>query len=99
MAWQSSRKLLEDAVQLIFGKHDFHVMMFPDATDLFWRGFLAQVPEEDLVSGIPVVNMAHETLGFVRGGFKGSQLSWTVVDKETCAILSVCRQLSYLLWD
>ena len=99
MAWQSSRKLLEDAVQLIFGKQDFRAMMFPVATDLFWGGFLAQVPEEDLVSGIPVVNMAHETLGFVSGGLKGSQINWTVVDKEACAILSVCRQLSYLLWD
>ena len=39
------------------------------------------------------------TLGFVSGGFKGSQLNWAVVDKEAFAILSVCRRLSYLLWD
>ena len=99
-AWQSSRKLLEDAVQLNFGKQGFCVIMFLDATDRFWGGFLAQVPEEDLVSGIPVVNMTHMNLwGFASRRFKGSQLDWTVVDKEACAILSVCRRLSYLLWD
>ena len=47
-AWQSSRELLEDAVQLNFRKQDFRVVMFPDASDLFWGGFLTQVPEEDL---------------------------------------------------
>ena len=34
-----------------------------------------QVPEQDLVSGIQVVNMAHEPMGFVSGEFKGSQLN------------------------
>ena len=100
-AWQSSRELLEDAVKLNFRKQDFRVLtlMFPDANDLLWGGFLTQVPEEDLVSGIPVVDMAHEPLGFVSGGFKGSQLGWAVAERKACAILSVCRRLSYLLWD
>ncbi|CAM9333642.1 unnamed protein product, partial [Ascophyllum nodosum] len=71
-AWQSSRELLEDAVQLNFRKQVFRVLMYPDASDLFWGGFLTQVPEKNLVSGIPVVEMAHEPLGFVSGGFKGS---------------------------
>ena len=98
-AWQSSRELLEDAVQLNFRKQVFRVLMYPDASDLFWGGFLTQVPEKNLVSGIPVVEMAHEPLGFVSGGFKGSQLDRAVVDKEACAMLSVYRRLSYLLWD
>ena len=37
--------------------------------------------------------------GFVSGGLKGSHLNWAVADKEVCAILSVGRRLSYLLWD
>ena len=86
-------------MQFNFRKQDFRVLMFPDASDLFWEGFLKQVPEEDLVNGIPVMDMAHEPLGFVSGGFKRSQLNWAVVDKEAFVILSVCRRLSYLLWD
>ena len=46
------------------------------------------------MGGIPVVDMAHEPLGFVSGGFKESQLNWVVVHNKTCAILSICRQLS-----
>ena len=37
--------------------------------------------------------------GFVSEGFKGSHLHWAVADKKACVILSVCRRLSYLLWD
>ena len=37
--------------------------------------------------------------GFISGGLKGSHLNWAVADKEVCAILSVCRRLSYLVWD
>ena len=44
-AWQSFRELLGDAVQLDFCKQDFRVLMFPDASDLFWGGFPTQVPE------------------------------------------------------
>ena len=86
-------------MQLNFRKHDFRVLMFPDASDLLWGGFLTQVPEEDLVSGIPVVDIAHEQFGFVSGGFKGSQLNSAVVDKKAFVILSMCRRLSYLLCD
>ena len=98
-AWQSSREFLEDTAQLNFLKQDFLVLKFPSASDLFWGGFLTQVPEEDLVSGIPVMGMAHEPLGFVSGEFKGSHLIWALVAKQTFATLSVCRWLSYLLWD
>ena len=57
------------------------------------------LPEEDMGSGIPVVDVSHEPLSFVSEECKGSQLNWVVVDKEACAILSVCWRLSYVLWD
>ena len=67
-AWQSSRELLEDAAQLNSRKQDFRVLMFPDVSDLFLGGSMAQFPEEDLVSGIPVVDMVHEPLGICQRG-------------------------------
>ena len=73
-AWQSSRELLEDTVQLNFRKQDFRVLLFPDASDLFYGGCLTQVPEEDLVSGIPVVDMPYEPLGLSAEGSKGLSL-------------------------
>ena len=38
-AWQSSRELLEDAVQFNFRKQDFRVLMFPDATTCSGKAF------------------------------------------------------------
>ena len=99
VARQSSRVLLNDAVQLDFRKQNLRVLFVSDASDLFGVGFLAQVPEEDLMSGFLVLDMVHESLVFVSGGFTASQLNWDVVNKEACAILSVCRRLSYLLGD
>ena len=73
--------------------------MFPDATDRFWGGFLTQAPGGSGEWDSGGEYGSYEPLGFVSRGFKGSQLNWTVVDKEACAILSVCWRLSYLLWD
>ena len=96
-AWQRSHKLLEDAVQITFRKQDFCVLLFPDASALFWGGFLTQVPVEDPLSGIQVVDVAPKPLGFVSGEFKGCKLNWAVLDKKPCDILCMCHRLSIVL--
>ena len=50
------------------------MLLFPDASDLFYGGCLTQVPEEDLVGGIPVVDMPYEPLGLSAEGSKGLSL-------------------------
>ena len=42
--------------------------------------------------------MSHEPLAFVSGAFRGSQLCWPTVDKESFAILSAFQRVPYLLW-
>ena len=51
------------------------VLMFPDASNLFWGCFLTQVPVADAASGKPVEQMEPEALAFLIGAFKGSQLN------------------------
>ena len=48
------------------------MQMFTDASRLFWGSFLTQASEEDLVSEIPAMDMAHEPLFLVSGEFEGS---------------------------
>lgn len=43
--------------------------------------------------------MSHESLGFLSGMFRNSQLRWATVVKEAFAILSTCPRLEYLLWN
>ena len=81
-----------NAVDLSFRRpDDCRVLMFPDASDLFWGRCLTQVPKEELVAGLSFMDMSHEPLAFLSDMFRGSQLCWPTVDKESFTILSACR--------
>ena len=99
-AWDNSREMLMNAVELSFRRpDDCRVLMFPDASDLFWGCCLTQVPKEELVVGLSFMNMSHEPLAFLSGVSRGSQLCWSTVDKESFAILSAFQRVPHLLWD
>ena len=99
-AWDNSREMLMNAVNLSFRRpDDCRLLMFPDASDLFWGCCLTQVPKEELVAGLSFMDMSHEPLAFLSGVFRGSQLCWPTVDKESFAILSAFERVPYLLWD
>ena len=99
-AWDNSREMLINAVELSFRwPDDCRVLMFPDASDLFWGCCLAQVPKEELVPELSFMDMSHEPLAFLSGVLRGSQLCWTTVDEKSFAILSAFQRVPYLLWD
>ena len=89
-AWDSSCKILMNAVELSFRRPDdcCRVLTFPDASDLFWGCCLAQAPEEELVAGLSFMDMSQEPLAFLSRVFRGSQLCRPTVDQESFAILS-----------
>ena len=97
-AWRAAQELVAQAVPLHHPRPGCVVLMFPDASDLYWGSFLTQVPVEEFRSGLALENMSHEPLGFLSGSFKGSQLRWATVDKEGFAIVNTFRRLEYLLW-
>lgn len=45
----------------------------------------------------PIQTQKHELLACMGGTFKGSQLSWTVLEKETSPIAHAYDKLEYLL--
>ena len=99
-AWDNSCEMLMDAVELSFRRpDDCRVLMFPDASDRFGGCCLTQMPKEELVAGLPFMDMSHEPLAFLSGVFRGSQLCWPSVDKEFFAILSAFQRVPLLLWD
>ena len=99
-AWDNSREMLMNAVELSFRRpDDCRMLMFPDASDLFCVCCLTQVPKEELVAGLSLMDMSHEPLAFLSGVFRGSQLCCPTVDKETFAILNAFQRGPYLLWD
>ena len=89
-----------NAVELSFRRpDDCRMLMFPDASDLFWGCCLTEVPKEELVAGLSFIDMSHEPLAFLSGVFRGSQLCWPTVDKESFGILSAFQRAPYLLSD
>ena len=70
-----------DAVELSFLRPDgCRVLVFPDTSDLFGGDCLTQAPKEELVTGIYFMDMSHESLAFLSGVFRRSQLCWPTVD-------------------
>ena len=78
---------------------DCRVLMFPDASDLFWGCCLTQVPKEELVTGLSFMDISYEPLAFLSGVFRRSQLCWPTVDKESFVIMSAFQCVPYSLWD
>lgn len=74
------------------------VSMFSDASDLFLKRCVIQVPFEGLAKSVPVEEMHCTSVGFVSGEFKVSEPRWPVVGKEAHAIVSTFRGLNYHLW-
>jgi hypothetical protein len=97
-AWEATRRLLSESVKLAHPKpeEEYATLVFTDASDLHWGVMVTQVPHEDLV--LPVEKMRHAPLAFLSGSFKGSELNWSVTDKEAWAIVVAYRRLDYLLW-
>ena len=96
-AWENSREMLINAVELSFRRpDDCRMLMFPDASDLFWGCCLTQVPKEELVGSMDM--MSHEPLAFLSGVLRRSQLCGLKVDKQSFAILSAFQRVRYLLW-
>ena len=63
-AWDAALGVLRDAVKLAYPKRGWKVLMFPDASDLFWGSILTQVSSADFTSKNTVEEWHHEPVGF-----------------------------------
>lgn len=78
---------------------DCSVLLFPIASNLLWKSFLSQVPNEEQVFGPHFMDMSHQSLFFPSDVFRESQLYSPTVDKESLLTLSVFERVLRLLWD
>ena len=53
LAWKSVKELVEHTVSLSHRQPGRAVLMFPDASDLFWGSCITQVPMDELERGCP----------------------------------------------
>ncbi|POM77486.1 hypothetical protein PHPALM_5120 [Phytophthora palmivora] len=80
---------------LSFPSDDATVCLSTDASDRGWAIIVTQVRDWDVE--MPVHEQCHELLICKGGSFKGSQLNWSVIEKESYPIVLACAELEYLL--
>ena len=97
-AFRNVKKLLENAVRLAHPDFDKQFCLFTDASDLHWGVVLTQVTWIDEQECI--TKQSHEPLSFLSGSFSGSQLNWSIIEKEAFPIIAAVDRLRhYLLND
>jgi RNase H-like domain found in reverse transcriptase/Integrase zinc binding domain len=72
-----------------------HVCIYTDASDNFYSGMIAQIPEHHL--DLAVQEKQHQPLAFISGRFRGSQERWTIPEKEAFDVIETVTKHSYLL--
>ena len=97
MAFGRVKELLANSVQLAHfrSSEDWALCLFTDASDRHWGVALTQCPASDL--SLPVVDQRHEALAFLSGSFSGSQLRWSVIEKEAFPIIESLDRLRHYL--
>lgn len=71
-SWDTAKKMPKNAVMLTCPKSGWQALMVLDASDLYWRCFLAQVSPGDFAGSVAAEGMRREPLAFFIGQFKVS---------------------------
>lgn len=96
-ACSDSRDLAMHAVELSHPRDGCVVVMFPNASDEFWRYFLTHVPQDEVDAASVVEDMSNESLESPSILFRGSQLRSATLKERGFEIVSMYQRLEYLL--
>ncbi|KAE8908713.1 hypothetical protein PF001_g4709 [Phytophthora fragariae] len=94
-AYKAFLDRIASSVTLSFPDDDATVCLSTDASDRGWAVIVTQV--RDWNSEVPMHEQCHELLICKGGSFKGPQLNWSVIEKESYPIVLACTELEYLL--
>ena len=71
--------------------------LFTNAYESNNSAVVTQIPVADLDK--PTAQQRHEPLGFCGHKFSGSELNWSIVEKEGFAVVDALNKLDYLLMN
>lgn len=71
--------------------------LFTDASEHHCSGVLTQVTQSEFKSGEAPQKWEHYSVGIVSGSFRGSQVRWTMPEKESYAITPSVIRVSHIL--
>eukprot|EP00644_Phytophthora_capsici_P011722 jgi/Phyca11/123237/e_gw1.50.482.1 len=82
-AFDQVKELLATSTTLDFPDDNATTCLFTDASDIGWAAIVTQ--------------QQHRLIQCLSGTFTGSQLNWTVIEKEALPIVLACEKMDYLL--
>ncbi|KAE8996878.1 hypothetical protein PR002_g19193 [Phytophthora rubi] len=94
-AFDKVKEMLATSATLDFPDDSVTTCLFSDASDTGWALIVTQVANFDPKR--PATEQQHRLLHCMSGSFTGSQLNWTVTEKEALPIVIACEKLDYLL--
>lgn len=94
-AFDKVKELLANSATLDFPDDSATTCLFTDASDVGWAALITQVADYDPKK--PVTDQQHRLIQCLSGTFTGSQLNWTVIEKEALPIVLACEKMDYLL--
>lgn len=83
------------SVKLNYPNPDDEYVLMTDASSIGWGAVLLAIKNYD--PNKPFEEQDCRALSFLGGTFKGSQLNWSVTDKECFAIVESVKRLDYML--
>ncbi|OWY99175.1 hypothetical protein PHMEG_00029874 [Phytophthora megakarya] len=95
VAFDTVKEMLASAAALNFPDDAATTCLFTDASDVGWALIVTQV--KDFNIKVPVQDQQHQLIECMSGTFSGSQLNWTVIEKEAFPIATACDKPDYLL--
>jgi hypothetical protein len=90
-----SKEELINLTQKSYPQKEFSLALMTDASDLSWSVVLTQFPNEEFK--LPVQERNHMPLAFLSGHFTGSELNWSVPEKELYPIIVALKKLKHFL--
>ncbi|OWZ15878.1 hypothetical protein PHMEG_00010406 [Phytophthora megakarya] len=93
--FEAVKEMLGHSATLAFPDNDAVTCLLTDASDYGWALIVTQVKDWDEDNGVTEQN--HQLLTCMSGNFTGSQLNWSVIEKEALPIITACEKLDYLL--
>ncbi|OWZ04014.1 hypothetical protein PHMEG_00024162 [Phytophthora megakarya] len=90
------KDMLSASATLAFPDDSATTCLLTDASDVGWAVIVTQVKGYDMK--VPVQEQQHQLVECLVGTFTGSELNWTVIEKEAFPIALACDKLDYLLF-
>ena len=93
-AFNEIRKHLANAFTLAHPKSDHLLCLFSDAWEIPLASIITQVPKSK--SNLELEEQQYQPLSFLSGSFTGSAFNWSIVEKESFAVVESMSKLENL---